>query len=221
MKSYQLSRLKHECIFGTTKSYENGAGVNVPYFVPQLTKMYGNVSNSIQQSYLVTGLKIEYSNNIVVRHDKQLEQMTVVKINEFVYDIKKYEPDDRINAFDVITIGKVNKGIQIGEPTTTTEAPTSTTTTTTAKPSDITIDPDTEPIPVSSSVSTSTFIQVYLAGEKASQSVIDWKVSGPFECEGSGSKLKLTGQRDTGTGTLTIFSIANPNDSRIFTVKIS
>lgn len=147
MKNYKLSDLKHECIFGTTKSKENAAGVNIPYFVPQLNKMYGNMSNTIQQNYLVTGLKIEYSNNIVVRHDDRLKQMTVVKIDGVVYEIQKYEPDDRINAFDTITVGKVNGQMDDWE-----DEPVNET--------GITIDPANEPIMVG--VGKSQTVKVYI-----------------------------------------------------------
>lgn len=116
MKHYDLTRLKHRCNFGDIESKKNPyTGVAVPMFVPKEPRYYGEVSNTMEQNYLVTGLKLEYSTNIVVRHDKNLKDYQAVMIDGAVYNIEKYESDDTINAFDVVTLGKLNKGIAVAD----------------------------------------------------------------------------------------------------------
>lgn len=120
MKHYELARLKHKCNFGVVHSEKNPyTGQQIPYFYPDLEKYYGEYSNTLEQEYLIQGMKIETSMTIVVRHNAQLKKYKEVMIDGEVYDINKIESDDTINGYDLVMIGKLNHGISIAKTTAT------------------------------------------------------------------------------------------------------
>ena len=107
-KPYQLNKVAE---FGVVKSIENGAGVNVPTFVPQFKAHFARVKTTLTDRYEAAGTSLENTKVIAVKHRDAFEDMQQVSFNGTVYSIVDVSPEqDTYLTFDYLTIRDVKKG---------------------------------------------------------------------------------------------------------------
>lgn len=107
-KPYQLTKVAE---FGIVKSVENGAGVNVPTFVPQFKAHFARVKTTLTDRYEAAGTSLENTKVIAAKHRDAFEDMQQVRFNGKTYDIVDVSPEyDIYLAFDYLTIRDVKKG---------------------------------------------------------------------------------------------------------------
>ncbi|WP_278588719.1 phage head closure protein [Limosilactobacillus pontis] len=105
MINYDISRMKHRVELGTTKTVTNPySGVNESKFVPVMSLWCGEYTNTVSQTYTNLGNSINADIVLVVRHNSQLNKQLQVKYKGKEYQIINIDSDDRLNAFDLITL---------------------------------------------------------------------------------------------------------------------
>lgn len=115
MKKYSMARLNKRVTFCKTENKVNGAGVNIPTPVDLVTLWYGSYTQTLTQTATLMGTTATASNTIVVRHNKQLNQLfnngeiLYAKLANGNYEVTQYNGDDDINAYDLVTLNHVNK----------------------------------------------------------------------------------------------------------------
>ena len=107
-KPYQLNKVAE---FGGIKSVENGAGVNVPTFVPQFKAHFARVKTTLTDRYEAAGTSLENTKVIAAKHRDAFEDMQQVRFNGKVYDVVDVSPEQDVYlTFDYLTIRDVKKG---------------------------------------------------------------------------------------------------------------
>lgn len=108
---YQFNRIAE---FGTWKSTEDPiTHVNLPVFNHIAKLHYARRKRTIVESYQAVNTKFEDTFMIVIRHNHKLssiDEPLVVKIDEKLYDVISYSPDDDdYNSYDLLTLKRSDK----------------------------------------------------------------------------------------------------------------
>lgn len=109
MKQYNLSRLNKRVQFGTVKSVQNLInGTNKQQFVPQFTVWCGYYTLTISNTISLTGTTATTNELIAVRHDDRITTALEAILDGVTYKVAGVSSDSELNAYDVITLTKVN-----------------------------------------------------------------------------------------------------------------
>lgn len=109
MKSYNLSRLNKRVQFGTVKSVQNLInGTTKQQFVPLFTVWYGEYTLTISNTISLTGTTATTDEMIVVRHDDRITTALEAILDGVTYKVAGISSDSEVNAYDVVTLAKVN-----------------------------------------------------------------------------------------------------------------
>lgn len=105
MLNYDISRMKHKVEFDTTKTVTNPySGVNESTTVPVMSLWGGEYTTTLNQTYTNLGNSVNADIVLAVRHNDQLNKQLQVKYKGKEYKIINIDSDDRLNAFDLITL---------------------------------------------------------------------------------------------------------------------
>ena len=104
MLNYDITRMKHKVTFETVKSHENAMGVNVTSPVEVATVWCGEYNNTMSQTYTNLGTNVNVDLVLVIRHNPNVKKNYKAKYLDQQYDIVSINSDDRLNAFDLITL---------------------------------------------------------------------------------------------------------------------
>ncbi|EQM54693.1 head-tail joining protein [Lactiplantibacillus plantarum EGD-AQ4] len=109
MKNYNLSRLNKRVQFGTVKSVENPInGTTKQQFVPLFTVWCGEYTLTISNTISLTGTTATTNQLIVVRHDDRITTTLEAILDGVTYKVAGVSSDSELNAYDVVTLTKVN-----------------------------------------------------------------------------------------------------------------
>ena len=109
MKNYNLSRLNKRVQFGTVKSVENLInGTTKQQFVPLFTVWCGEYTLTISNTISLTGTTATTNELIVVRHDDRITTALEAILDGVTYRVAGVSSDSEMNAYDVVTLTKVN-----------------------------------------------------------------------------------------------------------------
>ncbi|SPE08965.1 Phage head-tail joining protein [Lactiplantibacillus plantarum] len=109
MKNYNLSRLNKRVQFGTVKSVENLInGTTKQQFVPLFTVWYGEYTLTISNTISLTGTTATTNQLIAVRHDDRITTTLEAILDGVTYRVAGVSSDSELNAYDVVTLTKVN-----------------------------------------------------------------------------------------------------------------
>lgn len=105
MLNYDITRMKQRVEFGTTKTVTNPySGVNESEFVTVMSLWCGEYTNTVSQTYTNLGNNINADIVLAVRHNNKLNKQLQVKYKGKEYKIINIDSDNRLNAFDLITL---------------------------------------------------------------------------------------------------------------------
>lgn len=106
MLNYDISRMKSRAEFGTIKTVEDDTITgSTEYYVPQFTVWCGEYTNTQAQSYDLLGTHIDLDIVIAIRHNPQVNNnRLLVKYDGVQYKIVNINSDDRLNAYDLVTL---------------------------------------------------------------------------------------------------------------------
>ncbi|MCT0193915.1 phage head closure protein [Lactiplantibacillus plantarum] len=109
MKNYNLSRLNKRVQFGTVKTVQNLInGTTKQQFVPLFTVWCGEYTLTISNTISLTGTTATTNELIVVRHDDRITTALEAILDGVTYKVAGVSSDSDLNAYDVITLTKVN-----------------------------------------------------------------------------------------------------------------
>lgn len=112
MLNYDLSRMRYRAIFGKA-TYGIDPETHMPgkeRFKPMFAVWCGPYSQTQTQTQIALGMKLEVDTTIVIRHnDKASDENVFVRYRGGLYKIAAINSDDRLNAFDVISLVKSSK----------------------------------------------------------------------------------------------------------------
>lgn len=109
MKNYNINRLNKRVQFGTVKTVQNLInGTNKQQFVPLFTVWYGEYTLTISNTISLTGTTATTNELIVVRHDDRITTALEAILDGVTYKVAGVSSDSELNAYDVITLTKVN-----------------------------------------------------------------------------------------------------------------
>lgn len=93
--------------FGSVKSIQNpNNGAIKKEFVKEFSLWFAPKTRSLSQQYQIQGTELDNTRLIVVRHNKALEKVKLARIDNVVYDVAQYSPDESnaILAYDFVTL---------------------------------------------------------------------------------------------------------------------
>ncbi|MCW1910843.1 phage head closure protein [Lactiplantibacillus paraplantarum] len=109
MKNYNLNRLNKRVQFGTVKSVQNLInGTTKQQFVPLFTVWSGEYTLTISNTISLTGTTATTNQLIVVRHDDRITTTLEAILDGVEYKVAGVSSDSELNAYDVVTLTKVN-----------------------------------------------------------------------------------------------------------------
>lgn len=108
MLNYDISRMKHKVEFGTIKSFKaDNFNGRVEYYVPDFSVWCGEYTSTQTQTYDLLGTHIDVDLTIVIRHNSKVnDRKILVCYKGTIYQIVNINSDDRLNAFDLVTLKK-------------------------------------------------------------------------------------------------------------------
>lgn len=105
MLNYDLSRMMHRATFGTTKTVEDDTlEGSHEEFVAQFTLWAGEYTNTQLQTYTLLGTQQSIDLVIVIRHNPKVNKELLVHYQGNEYKIAAVDSDERIGAFDRVTL---------------------------------------------------------------------------------------------------------------------
>ncbi|MCH5385706.1 phage head closure protein [Limosilactobacillus reuteri] len=110
MLNYDITRMKDKAEFGVTQSFKaNNYNGRVEYFVPQFSVWCGEYTNTQTQTYDNLGTHVDVDMVIVIRHNPNVNSNKILVCYKNVnYKIVAISSDDRLNAFDTISLKRDN-----------------------------------------------------------------------------------------------------------------
>lgn len=105
MLNYDIARMKDKVTFGKSQRIEADTitgGRDI--FVPVTTLWCGNYTNTQNQTFDNLGAHVEYDLVIAIRHNPEVNKRLFASYKDKVYKIVAINSDDRIGAFDLITL---------------------------------------------------------------------------------------------------------------------
>lgn len=114
MLNYDLSRMQHKAEFGTTKSYKSNSPKGyTSYYVPDFTVWAGEYTNTQSQTYDNLGTHVDVDLVLAIRHNPKVnDRKILVCYQGVIYKIMNINSDNRLNAFDLITLQKDKTNIK-------------------------------------------------------------------------------------------------------------
>lgn len=108
--NYDLSRMKQRVTFGTVKTIPDDTleGSHTE-FVPITTVYCGEYTNTMNQTFTNLGTKTDVDLVLVIRHNPLVKQGIRAKYQDTEYRVAAVNSDDRLNAFDEVTLRLTNK----------------------------------------------------------------------------------------------------------------
>ena len=104
MLNYDITRMKHKVTFETVKSHQNAMGVNITSPVEVATVWCGEYTNTQSQTFDNLGTHVSADLVLVIRHNPDVNKKLSAKYKGHEYKIIAINSDDRINAFDLVTL---------------------------------------------------------------------------------------------------------------------
>lgn len=112
MLNYDITRMKHRVEFGTYHYVEDDTiSGGHEDFVPMTEVWCGEYTNTQTQTFSLLGLQIDADVVLVIRHNPNINKKVVAKYQGKEYRIVAISSDDRLNAFDLVTL-QVVKGLK-------------------------------------------------------------------------------------------------------------
>lgn len=109
MKNYTLNRLNKRVQFGTVKTVQNPInGTSKQTFVSQFTVWCGDYNLTISNTISLTGTTATTNQLIAVRHDERITTALLALLDGIEFKVAGISSDSELNAYDVITLTKVN-----------------------------------------------------------------------------------------------------------------
>ncbi|OUT02163.1 Vitamin B12 transporter BtuB [Lactiplantibacillus plantarum] len=109
MKNYNLNRLNKRVQFGTVKSVQNPInGTTKQQFVTLFTVWYGEYTLTVSNTISLTGTTATTNQLIAVRHDERITTALLALLDGVTYRVAGISSDSELNAYDVVTLTKVN-----------------------------------------------------------------------------------------------------------------
>ncbi|WP_436646551.1 phage head closure protein [Lactiplantibacillus plantarum] len=109
MNKYNLNRLNKRVQFGTVKTVQNLInGTEKQQFVPLFTVWCGEYTLTISNTISLTGTTATTNELIAVRHDDRITTTLEAMLDGVEYKVAGVSSDSELNAYDVITLTKVN-----------------------------------------------------------------------------------------------------------------
>ena len=109
MKNYNLSRLNKRVQFGTVKSVQNPInGTSKQQFANLFTVWCGEYALTVNNTISLTGTTATTDQLIVVRHDARITTALLALLDGVTYKVAGVSSDSDMNAYDVVTLTKVN-----------------------------------------------------------------------------------------------------------------
>ncbi|MDN5583527.1 MAG: phage head closure protein [Lactobacillus sp.] len=109
MKNYNINRLNKRAQFGTVKSVQNPInGTTKQQFVTQFTVWYGEYTLTVSNTISLAGTTATTNELIVVRHDDRITTALEAILDGVTYKVAGVSSDSELNAYDVVTLTKVN-----------------------------------------------------------------------------------------------------------------
>ena len=93
--------------FGKVKTVKNDfTGATSKEFVKKLELWFASKTRTLSQQYQLQGTQLENSRTIIIRHNANVEKLTIVKIGDTQYEIDSYSPDETSNIirYDYLTL---------------------------------------------------------------------------------------------------------------------
>lgn len=112
MLKYDLSRMKQTIELGTMQEDDFSPEPNsTPTFKTGAKIRCGSyILTSSQYESVLLGSITKTTVNVVIRHRRDTTSYTHAKMNDITYKISAIQTDDRVNAFDVLTLMKEDAG---------------------------------------------------------------------------------------------------------------
>lgn len=112
MLKYDLSRMKQTIELGTMQEDDFSPEPNAaPTFKTGAKIRCGSyILTSSQYENVLLGSITKTTVNVVIRHRRDTTNYTHAKMNDITYKISAIQTDDRVNAFDVLTLTKEDAG---------------------------------------------------------------------------------------------------------------
>lgn len=104
MLNYDINRMRRKVTFETVKSHQNKMGVNVTSPVDVATVWCGEYASTMSQTYTNLGTNINVDLVLVIRHNPNIKNNYKARYQGQQYDIVNINSDERLNAFDLITL---------------------------------------------------------------------------------------------------------------------
>ena len=107
MATFKPSDFNRKADFGTVESKQNPNNGSIKKtFVKQFSLWYAPKTRTLNQQYQLQGTSLENTKVIVVRHNTAVEGIKVAQIDDVMYDIVQYSPDESnsIIAYDFVTL---------------------------------------------------------------------------------------------------------------------
>lgn len=114
MLNYDISRMRERVTFGTLGTYLDPETHQLfnNKFKPVFTVWCGPYTQTQSQIQTALGLKIELDAVIVIRHTKKVNSENVfAKYRGKLYKVLSIDSDERLNAFDIISMVKAPKDL--------------------------------------------------------------------------------------------------------------
>lgn len=109
MKNYTLSRLNKRVQFGTVKTVQNPInGTSKQQFVQLFIVWCGEYTLTVNNTISLTGTTATTDELIVVRHDERITTALLALLDGVTYKVAGVSSDSELNAYDVVTLTKVN-----------------------------------------------------------------------------------------------------------------
>lgn len=107
MATFKPSDFNRKIEFGSVKSIQNPNNGSIKkQFVKELSLWYAPKTRTLSQQYQLQGTELDNTRLIVVRHTQALENYKVAQIDNVMYDVTQYSPDESnaIITYDFVTL---------------------------------------------------------------------------------------------------------------------
>ena len=105
MLNYDINRMKSKVTFGKSKRNEdNTISGGHDVFVPVTTVWCGTYTNTQTQTFDNLGAHVDYDIVIAIRHNPDINKRLFANYKDKVYKIVAINSDERLGAFDLITL---------------------------------------------------------------------------------------------------------------------
>lgn len=107
MATFKPSDFNRKIEFGTVKSIQNPNNGSIKkQFIKEFSLWYAPKTRTLNQQYQLQGTELDNTRLVVVRHTQALESSKVAQIDNVMYDVTQYSPDESnaIITYDYVTL---------------------------------------------------------------------------------------------------------------------